>query len=105
VKALGLSLLAVVVLGPVVQPWYLLWALVPLAAVAGERLAVGLAVSSAVLCLLILPGGRHLIRPPLYGLPAVLVIAAGYAASRSDFVCSGHPRRHTKSPVRESAPT
>jgi hypothetical protein len=105
VKALGLSLVAVVVLGPVVQPWYLLWALVPLAAVAGERLAVGLAVSSAVLCLLILPGGRHLIRPPLYGLPAVLVIAAGYAASRSDFVCSGHPRRHTKSPVRESAPT
>jgi hypothetical protein len=83
VRALGLALLALVVLGPVVQPWYLLWALVPLAAVAGERLAVGLAVSSAVLCLLILPGGRHLIRPPLYGLPAVLVIAAGYAASRS----------------------
>lgn len=83
VRALGLALLTLVLLGPVVQPWYLLWALVPLAAVAGERLAVGLAVSSAVLCLLILPGGRHLIRPPLYGLPAVLVIAAGYAASRS----------------------
>jgi alpha-1,6-mannosyltransferase len=83
VRALGLALLTLVLLGPVVQPWYLLWALVPLAAVVGERLAIGLAVSSAVLCLLILPGGRHLIRPPLYGLPAVLVIAAGYAASRS----------------------
>jgi hypothetical protein len=83
VRALGLALLTLVLLGRVVQPWYLLWALVPLAAVAGERLAIGLAVSSAVLCLLILPGGRHLIRPPLYGLPAVLVIAAGYAASRS----------------------
>jgi hypothetical protein len=100
VRALGLSLLAHVVLGPVVQPWYLLWALVPLAAVAGERLAVGLAVSSAVLCLLILPGGRHLIRPPLYGLPTVLVIAAGYAASRSDLVCRGATSWHTKSALR-----
>lgn len=80
--ALGLTLLAVVVLGPVVQPWYLLWALAPLAAVARERLAIGLAVGSAVLCLLILPTGRHLIRPPLYGVPAALAIAVGYAATR-----------------------
>lgn len=82
VRALGLALLAAVVLGPVVQPWYLLWALAPLAAVAGPRLAAGLAASSAVLCLLILPSGRHLIRPPLYGVPAVLTLAAGYAATR-----------------------
>jgi hypothetical protein len=87
-RALGLTLLAVVVLGPVVQPWYLLWVLALLAPVAGRRLANGLAASSAVLCLLILPGGRHLIRPPLYGVPAVLVAAVGYAASRSEFACS-----------------
>jgi alpha-1,6-mannosyltransferase len=78
--ALGLTLLAVAVLGPVVQPWYLLWALPVLAVVAGARLAAGLAAASAVLCLLILPSGRHVIRPPLYGVPALLVLAAGYAA-------------------------
>jgi hypothetical protein len=95
--ALGLTLLAVVVLGPVVQPWYLLWALAVLAAVAGERLTTGLAVGSAVLCLLILPGGRHLIRPPLFGVPALLVLAAAGVASRSDFVCRTVATRHTKS--------
>jgi hypothetical protein len=82
-RALGLTLLAAVVLGPVVQPWYLLWALPALAATAGARLAVGVAASSAVLCLLVLPSGRHVIRPPLYGVPAVLTIALGYAAARS----------------------
>jgi alpha-1,6-mannosyltransferase len=81
-RALGLTLLAVVVLGPVVQPWYLIWVLAVLAAVAGPRLTMGLAAASAVTCLLILPGGRHVIRPPLYGLPTVLVLAAGAAANR-----------------------
>ena len=36
VRGAALALLAVVLLGPVVQPWYLMWALVPLAA-AGVR--------------------------------------------------------------------
>jgi hypothetical protein len=81
--ALGLALLAVVVLGPVVQPWYLIWVLAVLAAVAGPRLSIGLAAASALTCLLILPGGRHVIRPPLYGVPALFAIAAGYAAART----------------------
>ena len=37
-KALGYSLLAIVVLGPVVQPWYLTWGLLLLAVVATGRL-------------------------------------------------------------------
>ncbi|HZD67020.1 MAG TPA: polyprenol phosphomannose-dependent alpha 1,6 mannosyltransferase MptB, partial [Acidimicrobiales bacterium] len=37
VKALGLSLLAVVVLGPVIQPWYFSWALLLLVPVATGR--------------------------------------------------------------------
>ena len=82
-RALGLTLLVLVVLGPVVQPWYLLWALPVLAAVAGPRLAAGLAAASAVLCLLLLPSGRHLIRPPLYGVPTLLAAAAAYAAVRA----------------------
>jgi len=44
VRGLGLALLAVVALGPVVQPWYVLWALVLLASAGlsarGTRLAV-----------------------------------------------------------------
>jgi alpha-1,6-mannosyltransferase len=81
-RALGLTLIAVAVLGPVVQPWYLLWGLPLLAVVAGARLTAALAAASAVVCLLILPSGRHVIRPPLYGVPALVVAAAAYAAAR-----------------------
>jgi alpha-1,6-mannosyltransferase len=81
-RAIGLTLLLAAALGPVVQPWYLLWGLPFLAVVAGTRLTAALAAASAVTCLLILPSGRHVIRPPLYGVPALLVIAVGYAAAR-----------------------
>jgi hypothetical protein len=56
--AVGLALGAVVLLGPVVHPWYLLWALVPLAAGSRDprvlRWATGLSVG---LSLVILPHG------------------------------------------------
>ncbi len=42
VKALGLALLAVAVLGPTIQPWYLSWALVVLLPLASGRLRSGL---------------------------------------------------------------
>lgn len=80
-RALGLALLTAVALGPVGQPWYLLWPLPVLAAVAGARLAAGLAAASAVLCLLVLPNGRQVIRPPLYGVPALLAAAAACAGA------------------------
>ncbi len=79
--SLGSALLAVVLLAPVIQPWYVLWGLVVIAPVATRRVALGLGAASAVLCLLILPSGRHLIRPPLYGVPLVLVAAAGMAVA------------------------
>ncbi|MCU1672739.1 MAG: hypothetical protein JWN77_852 [Frankiales bacterium] len=82
VRALGLAFLAVALLSPVVQPWYLLWALVVLAPVAGRRAVLALAAASAVLCLLVLPSGRHVVRPPLYGVPMLLVVAAALGASR-----------------------
>jgi len=77
-RALGLSLIAVVALAPVVQPWYLLWGLVLLAAVGGEEVTLALGVLSVALCLALLPNGRSLIRPPLYGAP--LLAAAALAA-------------------------
>nr|WP_240940005.1 polyprenol phosphomannose-dependent alpha 1,6 mannosyltransferase MptB [Planosporangium flavigriseum] len=57
VTALGLSLGVLVVLGPVVHPWYLLWAIVPLAVAGSERIRRGVAVMSAVLVMFVLPGG------------------------------------------------
>ena len=74
-QALGLAMVAVVALGPVVQPWYLLWGLVLLAAVGGERVLLALGALSVVLCLTLLPNGRSLIRPPLYGAPLLAAIA------------------------------
>jgi hypothetical protein len=58
VVALGLGLAAVVMLGPVVHPWYLLWGIVPLAAAARSR-AIRRAVTalSVALVLFVLPGG------------------------------------------------
>jgi alpha-1,6-mannosyltransferase len=76
-SALGLTLVAVVVLGPVVQPWYLLWGVTVLAAVAGPRLATGLGAACAVLSLAVLPSGRSLVRPPLYGVASLAAAAAG----------------------------
>jgi alpha-1,6-mannosyltransferase len=55
---LGLALIVVVLLGPVVHPWYLLWGVVPLAATArGRRLVWGLALLSAGLAFYPVPSG------------------------------------------------
>ena len=72
VVALGLCLTAFVVLGPVVHPWYLLWGIVPLA-LATDSVAIrrSVAVISAALILLVLPGGV----PP--GLPALAGASLG----------------------------
>ena len=74
-RALGLTLVAVVALAPIVQPWYLLWGLVLLAAVGGEQVILALAALSVALCLSLLPNGRSLIRPPLYGAPVLAAVA------------------------------
>jgi hypothetical protein len=56
--AVGVALGAVVLLGPVVHPWYLLWALVPLAAGTSDGRLVGWAAGlSAGLSLVLLPHG------------------------------------------------
>jgi hypothetical protein len=83
-RMLAASMFAVVVLGPVVQPWYLLWGVVVLAAVAGPRTALFLGAGCAVLCLLVLPSGRHLIRPPLYGVPLLVAAAVALVVSRPE---------------------
>ena len=73
-KALGLTLLLFVVLGPVVQPWYLSWGLILLAPVAlGQlrSLVIGL---SMVTAFIELPGGTQLITTLLHGDPLLIVL-------------------------------
>jgi alpha-1,6-mannosyltransferase len=59
-RAMGLTLLLVVALGPVVQPWYLSWGLVLLAPVATGRVRTLIIVSSIASAFIGLPAGRQL---------------------------------------------
>jgi len=61
VKALGLTLLAFVVLGPVVQPWYLVWGIVLLSTVATGILRTTIVVLTAISPFIGLPGGNRLV--------------------------------------------
>jgi hypothetical protein len=74
-QAIGLTMLLVVGLGPVVQPWYLSWGLVLLAPVATGRmrsLIIGLSVASAFIGL---PGGQKLIGLLLSADPLQIAVA------------------------------
>jgi alpha-1,6-mannosyltransferase len=74
-QAIGLTLLLVVALGPVVQPWYLSWGLVLLAPVANGRvrsLIIGLSIGSAFIGL---PGGQKLVGLLLHADPLQVAVA------------------------------
>lgn len=81
---LGVSLGAAMILQISLQPWYLLWAVIPLAAAAGtSRFRVAATVVSAVLPFLLSPtgstfDGRSYILPWAYG-AAILVTLGGLA--------------------------
>jgi hypothetical protein len=84
----GLSLAVVVLLGPVVHPWYLLWGLVPIAATGTSQRLIRVAVAlSASLCLVILPHGVNF--TPRGTLEAGLGLLLGLAA----LVAAGLPTR------------
>jgi hypothetical protein len=58
VVGLGLGLAVVLALGPVVHPWYLLWAIIPLAASAtSQRIRRWVVVASVAMIVTVLPGG------------------------------------------------
>ncbi len=75
-RAMGLTLLAVVVLGPTVQPWYLAWSIVILATIAEHRLRVLLIVLSCVSCFFGLPGARELVLQFGEANPILIVLAS-----------------------------
>ncbi len=68
-RALGLSLLLFVVLGPVVQPWYLTWGLILLAPVASARMRKVIIVCSVISPFIGLPGGRILLDELIHANP------------------------------------
>jgi alpha-1,6-mannosyltransferase len=73
-----MSLLALVALAPVVQPWYVLWGLIPIAATGWDRTPGDvLKVVSAGLVFLVLPSGNGLDTEIVqYGLAAIALTAA-----------------------------
>jgi hypothetical protein len=94
VAALGLSLAAFVLLGPVVHPWYLLWAIVPLAAAGSTSVRRAVAVLSAALVMFVLPGG---VQP---GVPALTGAVLGAGAVMAAFVLlTGLGRRQLWAPL------
>lgn len=78
VRGLGLLFVIMLVCGPVVQPWYVLWAVLPLAASARlPKQRLRLALASTVVALALPPVGA-----------SVGVLAAGYAGA-AVFVATG----------------
>jgi alpha-1,6-mannosyltransferase len=81
IRAIGLTFLAIVLLGPAVQPWYVAWAIVLLAAVAEGRTRTMLIVVSIVASFLVLPGAVALVKqfgeanPYLLALASVALLA------------------------------
>ena len=73
--ALGLTLLLFVILGPVVQPWYLTWGLVLLAPVAEGRVRTAFIVLSVTAPFIGLPGGREMLVQLLHADPLVIAIS------------------------------
>lgn len=73
-KCFGLSLLLFVLLGPVVQPWYLSWGLILLAPVALGRLRSVIIAISMVTAFIELPGGTQLVSSLLHGDPLQIVL-------------------------------
>jgi alpha-1,6-mannosyltransferase len=74
-RAMGISMLLFVVLGPVVQPWYLTWGVVLLAPVAVGKLRAVLVAVSALSPFIGLPGGRTLLDELIHYNPVAVAAA------------------------------
>jgi hypothetical protein len=75
VRSLGLALILFVELGPVVQPWYLAWGLVVLAASYQGREHFWLLLLSITGPFIGLPGGRQLLSGLLHSNPLLIAVA------------------------------
>jgi alpha-1,6-mannosyltransferase len=105
--ALGAALGAVVLLGPVVHPWYLLWAVIPLAASATHpAFRLSATTASAVLALVVAPTGsdflfRAWVVPSAIAAAAVslivpLLLVRGRTPSLSAALWAGAPAHRAR---------
>jgi alpha-1,6-mannosyltransferase len=74
-KALGLTLLLFVVLGPVVQPWYLTWGLILLAPVATGWMRTAIIAFAVASPFIGLPGGRTLLDELIHADPLAVALS------------------------------
>lgn len=74
-RSIGLSMLAFVALGPVVQPWYLTWGLILCSPIAVGSLRRVIVVISALSPFIGLPGGRLLLSELIHYNPALVALA------------------------------
>jgi alpha-1,6-mannosyltransferase len=96
VTGLGVGLGAVVLLGPVVHPWYLLWAAIPLAATRGmpqhRRFALA---ASALLAVMLPPTGSDFafrsFQLPLAILAGIVILLVALLAVRHDLLQASDP--------------
>lgn len=93
VGALGVSLGALVLLFPVVQPWYLLWAVIPLAAWATTRAFRGPAiVVSSIVSVILMPNGSEYLPFQIVQAAVMTILTIGilYLATRSSLPWRPH---------------
>ena len=72
IRSLAISLLLIVILGPVVQPWYLVWGIALLAVVYVGREHFWLLLLSVMTPWMGLPGGRELLDGMIHANPAAM---------------------------------
>ena len=95
---LGAGLGAVVLLGPVVHPWYLLWAAIPLAATRGlPRYRRAALAASAVLAVMVPPTGADFdfraYQLPMAIIAGLLLVVAAVLVVRRRHRVTGSPDR------------
>jgi alpha-1,6-mannosyltransferase len=93
VGALGVSLGALVLLFPVVQPWYLLWAVIPLAAWATTRAFRGPAiVVSSIVSVILMPNGSEYLPFQIVQAAVMTILTIGilFLATRSSLPWRPH---------------
>ena len=74
-RAIGMTMLIIVALGPVVQPWFLSWGLVVLAPVATGKVRTLVVGSSIAAAFLGLPAGRYLVSGLFHADPLSVAVA------------------------------
>jgi len=94
-RALGFTLLAFVVLSPVVQPWYAAWGFVMLAPIAETRLRRVVMFLSGISCFLQLPGGSVLVNEITIADPIVVGVACAALVALAVMLVSPRFRHRT----------